>query len=192
LLDMDLLAAHCVHLNEDEIETLSEYGIYVSYNPTSNMKLASGIAPVASMSDNNVEVALGTDGPASNNDLDMFEEMRTGSFLQKVENNDPTALPADEIFGMATRVGADALGFRNVGLLAEGYRADMVVINRDNVHWKPEHNTISNLIYSSKSCDIEKVFVDGNLVYDNGRPVFIDENEVIERVEEIADKYREF
>ena len=160
---------HCVHLTETDMEILSRQGVSVVYNPQSNMKLASGIAPVARLLERGANVGIGTDGPSSNNDLDMWDEMRTGSFLQKVATGDPCVLPAYEVLRMATTRAADAIGMKGeIGVLAEGARADLIVLNLDKPHLTPCHDLVANLVYCAKPSDVETVMVDGRIVVRQG------------------------
>ena len=167
--DYRALAGHCVHLTETDMEILSRQGVSVVYNPQSNMKLASGIAPVARLLERGANVGIGTDGPSSNNDLDMWDEMRTGSFLQKVATGDPCVLPAYEVLRMATTRAADAIGMKGeIGVLAEGARADLIVLNLDKPHLTPCHDLVANLVYCAKPSDVETVMVDGRIVVRQG------------------------
>jgi 5-methylthioadenosine/S-adenosylhomocysteine deaminase len=162
-----VLAAHCVHIDEGEINTLQHAGAGVAHNPSSNLKLASGFAPVVSMLQAGLNVGVGTDGPASNNDLDLFEEMRLANFIAKAVSRDPTALPARETLAMATRLGARALHIGDrCGTLEPGKRADLILVDLESVHaWPPferEPDAVySRLIYSAKSTDVSDVMVDG-------------------------------
>ena len=167
--DYRALAVHCVHLTETDMEILPRQGVSVVYNPQSNMKLASGIAPVARLLERGANVGIGTDGPSSNNDLDMWDEMRTGSFLQKVATGDPCVLPAYEVLRMATTRAADAIGMKGeIGVLAEGARADLIVLNLDKPHLTPCHDLVANLVYCAKPSDVETVMVDGRIVVRQG------------------------
>ena len=131
--------------------------------------LASGIAPVARLLERGANVGIGTDGPSSNNDLDMWDEMRTGSFLQKVATGDPCVLPAYEVLRMATTRAADAIGMKGeIGVLAEGARADLIVLNLDKPHLTPCHDLVANLVYCAKPSDVETVMVDGRIVVRQG------------------------
>lgn len=138
VLQAKVIAAHCVHIDEGEIRTLVHHNTGVAHNPSSNLKLASGIAPVKRMLDLGVNVGIGTDGPASNNDLDMFEEIRLASFLAKGASGDPTALPARQTLAMATRLGAKALHIGDqVGSLEPGKRADLILVDLRALHNSP-------------------------------------------------------
>src|SRR5690606_8100432 len=135
LLEAKVLAAHCVHINTAEMHTMKQHNTTVAHNPTSNLKLASGIAPVPEMLKHGLVVGIGTDGPASNNDLDMFEEMRLAAILAKTAANDPTTLPAKQALLMATRQGAQALFIDDItGSLQAGKRADVIMVDSDTLH----------------------------------------------------------
>jgi 5-methylthioadenosine/S-adenosylhomocysteine deaminase len=184
LFDARVLAAHCVHVDEGEMRTLHDTHAGVAHNPTSNLKLGSGVAPVAKMLDLGVAVGIGTDGPASNNDLDMFEEMRLAALLAKGVGNDPTLLPARDAVAMATRIGAKALHFGEVtGSLEAGKRADLIVVDVDQPHNVPrfgrDPNSIySQLVYATKSSDVVDVMVDGRWLMRDRRLLTLDEEEL--------------
>jgi 5-methylthioadenosine/S-adenosylhomocysteine deaminase len=160
--DGPTIAAHVVWPTEAEIPILRDRKVGVIHNPTSNMKLASGISPVAKMLEAGVRVGLGTDGPASNNDLDMWEEMRLAALLQKVDRMDPTALPASTVLQMATSGGAIAIGLGDqVGSLEAGKRADVIQVAFDDVHHVPTFDVISHLVYVTDEQDVASVVIDG-------------------------------
>jgi 5-methylthioadenosine/S-adenosylhomocysteine deaminase len=167
LFDARVLAAHCVHVDEGEIRALSDARAGVAHNPTSNLKLGSGVAPVAKMLELGVAVGIGTDGPASNNDLDMFEETRLAALLAKGISGDPTALPARQALAMATRLGARAMHLGDVtGSLEPGKRADLIVIDLDQAHNVPhfarDPNAVySQIVYAGKARDVIDVLCDG-------------------------------
>lgn len=167
LLNAKVLAAHCVHINKGDMVTLYEHDTTIAHNPTSNLKLASGIAPVNEMLENKLTVGIGTDGPASNNDLDMFEEMRLAAILGKTAANDPTALPAKQALLMATRMGAEALFIGDkVGSLEAGKYADLIVMDANTLHNSPQFRrdpdaVYSQIVYAGKSTDVAHVMVNG-------------------------------
>jgi 5-methylthioadenosine/S-adenosylhomocysteine deaminase len=167
LFDAHVLAAHCVHVDEGEMRTLRNAGAGVAHNPSSNLKLGSGLAPVTKMLDIGLTVGIGTDGAASNNDLDMFEEIRLAALLAKGTTGNPTALPAQQALLMATRLGAAALGLGEVtGSLEPGKRADMIVIDLETVHNTPpfarDHGAVyARLVYAAKSTDVTDVMCNG-------------------------------
>lgn len=183
LLRQDTLAAHAVVLNDEDIRLLKETGASVSHNPGSNMKLASGIAPVCRLLSEGVNVAMGTDGAASNNKLDMMEEIRSATYLQKVSLEDPTALPVDTVLRMATINGAKAMGFQHTGMLSEGWDADFVVYNTERPSFYPKHNLKAALVYSASSGDIDSVVVKGKFVMKDGVILTLDEERILRDVE---------
>ena len=160
--DGPTIAAHVVWPTDTEIPILCDRKVGVIHNPTSNMKLASGVSPVAKMLDAGVRVGLGTDGPASNNDLDMWEEMRLAALLQKVDRMDPTVLPAATVLRMATSGGATAIGLGDeIGSLESGKRADVIQVAFDDVHHVPTFDVISHLVYVTDEQDVASVVIDG-------------------------------
>ncbi len=178
-LDGPTIGAHVVWPTENEIRILAEKRVGVIHNPTSNMKIASGISPVTEMLDAGVLVGLGTDGAASNNDLDMWEEMRLASFLQKVSTMNPQALPASAVLQMATSGGAEAIGLRDkVGALEVGMRADLIQVSFNDVHFIPTYDVISHLVYVADEQDVAAVVVDGRLLMRDGEFYTIDTERV--------------
>jgi 5-methylthioadenosine/S-adenosylhomocysteine deaminase len=186
-LDEQFIAFHGVCMDEEDMRIFADHGCKVVHNPESNMKLASGIAPVSLMLENGLEVALGTDGCASNNNLDMFQEMDSAAKLAKVATLDPTVLPAPAVLKMATRNGARALGMGQLtGILEKGKRADIILINTRKPHLTPMYNAYSHLVYAVTGSDVETSIINGKLVMENRRLLTIDEQEVMERVNGIA------
>lgn len=164
-LDGPTIAAHMVWPSEEEILTLAEKQVGVIHNPTSNMKTAAGIAPVPAMRDAGIHVGIGTDGAASNNDLDMWEEMRLGALLQKVSNMNPELLAAQEVLQMATIEGARAIGLADsTGSLEAGKRADLIQVDFTDAHHVPTYDVISHLVYVTDEQDVITVIVDGALL----------------------------
>ncbi|AOZ91309.1 amidohydrolase [Paenibacillus crassostreae] len=172
------IVAHGVHLTDEEIEILAKYNVGVSHNPGSNLKLASGIARITDLLKAGVTVSLGTDGPASNNNLDMFEEMRLAALIHKGISGDPTAIPAAEALRMGTIYGAKSLFLDSVGSLAPGMKADFIAINTDQAHFIPRTDFISHAIYSACSKDVEHVWVNGKQVVKNGACLTLDEERI--------------
>ena len=173
------LAAHCVVMSDHDIEILARHGVSVAHNPQSNMKLASGIAPVRKMLDAGINVAIGTDGASSNNDLDMWEEMRTASLLQKVATMDPCAIPAYTALQMATVNGAKAIGCEGkLGVLAAGAFADILLVDIEKAHLYPHTNLISELVYSTHASDVDTVIVNGKIVVKNRKCLSMNAAEV--------------
>lgn len=181
--DVPVLAAHCVHVTDGDIAKLKHYGVSVAHNPISNMKLASGAAPVDRMMKAGVNVALGTDGASSNNNLDMFEEMRTATLLQKLITQDPKALCAYETLKMVTVNGAQALGMAGeLGVIREGALADIILIDSRAPHLNPLHNVIASLVYGGKGCDVTDVIVDGNILMLGRELQTINVDEVLDEI----------
>ncbi len=177
----DVTLAHCVHTDEREREVLAETDTVVTHCPSSNMKLASGIAPVHDYLDRGITVALGNDGPPCNNTLDPFTEMRQASLLGKVNALDPTRLPAATVFEMATTNGARAAGFDRLGTLREGQRADVIGLTTDHTRATPVHDPLSHLVYAAHGDDVVFTMVDGAVRYDDGEHVGIDADAVRQR-----------
>ena len=192
------IAAHCVHIDEGEIRTLEHANVGVAHNPSSNMKLASGIAPVKAMLDLGLNVGIGTDGTASNNDLDFFEEMRLATFLAKGSSGDPTAVPAAQTLVMATRMGAEAMHIGHLtGSLEVGKRADMILFDIATIHNSPrfrhnENNIYSQIVYAGKATDVTDMLVNGKWIMQNHIILNLDEQELIEQSQVYAQKIDKF
>ncbi|UPW01464.1 amidohydrolase [Halorussus gelatinilyticus] len=177
--------AHGVHLDGTEIDLLAETGTAVVHCPASNMKLASGMAPVQDMLDAGVTVGLGTDGAASNNDLDLFDEMRDAAMVGKLAANDASAVPAESVVRMATEGSADALGFDS-GRVAEGANADLAVVDLDAPHLTPHHDLVSHLVYAARGSDVRHTLCDGAVLMRDREVLTMDAEDVRERAEERA------
>lgn len=181
VLEANVLTAHCVHINTTEMHILQRYGASISHNPTANLKLASGIAPVAEMLDQDLIVGIGTDGPGSNNDLDMFEEIRLAAILAKTAANDPTALPARQALLMATRRGAEALFMADrTGSLEAGKLADIIIMDSQRVHNFPHFQrdpeaVYSQIVYAGKSSDVAHTLCDGRWLMRDRQLLTLDE-----------------
>ena len=188
LLDLGMLAAHCVWLSDEEIDIISKKNVRVAHNPGSNMKLASGIAPVTKLLAKGVTVALGTDGASSNNNLDMLEEIRLAALLAKVDTLDPLAVPAAQAIQMATENGAKAIGLQNVGKLEEGYKADIVLWDMSGVDWQPNYNPTSLLVYSANSAAADTVIVDGKILMQNRELKTLDEEKILAEFNSCANR----
>ncbi len=187
LLGPDTLAAHCVILDEEEIDLLAERRVKVSHCLESNMKLASGIAPVVRMLERGVTVSLGTDGSASNNDTDMFGEMNAVAKVHKVARMDPTVMDAETTLGLATLGGAAALGMeQHIGSLEPGKKADMIVIDLDQPHLTPMYNVPSHLVYAARGGDVLHSVIGGRLVMENRRLLTLDEAAIIAAMRRLA------
>jgi 5-methylthioadenosine/S-adenosylhomocysteine deaminase len=167
-LGSNLVAAHAIHLGREDLGALARRGVKVVHNPASNMKLASGVFPYSMARAAGVTIALGTDGAASNNSLDMFEAMKLAALLQKVTSGDPTLLPAREALAMATEGGARALGLK-AGRVEEGYLADLTLVDLHRPELTPNHDTVSNVVYSAKGAAVDTVVCDGRVLMRKGR-----------------------
>jgi len=191
LLDENLLAFHCVWLDEADIETMARAGAKAVHNPESNMKLASGVAPVTALQAAGVTVALGTDGCASNNNLDMLQEMDTVAKLHKVSRLDPTAMSAKTVLRMATVDGARALGMgADAGRLSAGMKADVITLDFNRPHLTPLYHEESQLVYCASGSDVDNVVINGRLVMEGRKILTFDEGEAMDRVNAIARRIR--
>lgn len=188
ILDNTVLGAHCVHLTEHEIDIFKETGVNVAHNPTSNLKLASGTAPIKTYLDNGINVALGTDGASSNNNLNMFEEMHLASLIHKGASLDPTVVDAYQVLKMATVNGAKALGLNNVGKIEKGYLADIIILDLDKPHFYPKHNLISNVVYSAQGSDVDTVIINGEILMQNREFTKLDFEEIKFNIDRIYKK----
>jgi 5-methylthioadenosine/S-adenosylhomocysteine deaminase len=187
ILAPNVLACHCVRLDDADIARLKAHAVKVSHNPESNMKLASGVAPVPALLAAGVCVGLGTDGAASNNNLDLFLEMDTAAKLHKVDRLDPTVLTADTVLRMATRGGADALGLGDrIGSLEPGKQADFIVVGTRRPHMVPMHHPVSQLVYAARGSDVETVVIEGRVVVEDGRIRTFDVEAAMDAVERIG------
>lgn len=184
-----VIAAHGVYVTDDDMAILKERKVGIIHNPKSNLKLGSGIAPIKKYLQHGILVGLGTDGAASNNVLDMFEEMRFASLLQKGIAKDPTALPAHETLTLGTSLGAEAIGLRkDIGTIEAGKKADLVLVDLSKPHVNPVNDVVSHLIYSVKAEDVAYTIVDGNILLENKELTMIDVEEVIWHVNKIKSK----
>ncbi len=193
LLGSHLILDHCVHINKSEIELLAENSVRIVHNPESNMKLASGVAPVPDMIEKGITVGLGTDGCASNNNLDLFGEMDMAAKLHKVNNLDPTVMNAQTLVKMATIDGAKVLGLEKItGSLEVGKRADLIVIDTNKPHLVPMYNPYSHLVYAASGHDVTHSIIDGNIVMEDRRLLTLDVEDIIERSKEKSCKVKEW
>lgn len=187
-----VLAAHCVHIDQNEMHILHDHHATVAHCPTSNLKLASGIAPITQMLKSELTVGIGTDGTASNNDLDMFEEVRLAAILAKTDAGDPTALPARQALLMATRQGAEALFLGDItGSLEAGKRADIITLDESPLHNAPQFHrdpnaVYSRIVYASKSTDVRHVWCNGRLLMRDRHLLTVDEAAVLKQAREVA------
>ncbi len=198
LFEAKVIAAHCVHIDTGEMRTLLHYNAGVAHNPSSNLKLASGFAPVMKMLETGLNVGIGTDGPASNNDLDMFEEVRLAAFIAKAVTNDPTSLPASTALLMATRMGAQALHLGDLtGSLTPGRRADLILVDVSPLHNSPSYrrapdNIYAQLVYASKSTDVTDVMVNGKWLMRDHQLLTVQELELVAEADSIARRIDSF
>ena len=192
IFETKVIAAHCVHIDEGEMRTMQHTGAGIIHNPSSNVKLASGIADVKRMIELGLKVGIGTDGTASNNDLDMFEEIRLAAFLSKVDSGDPTSLPAVTALLMATRFGAQALHIEDItGSLESGKRADIICIDLNRLHNQPRFKrdpkgVYAQIVYAGKSSDVTDVMIDGKWIMRENKLLTIDKEEVVRKSQEYA------
>lgn len=191
-LGTDLLAAHSVWVNSSDIETLAARGVGVVHNPESNMKLASGAMPIALLRQAGIAVGLGTDSPASNNDLDMFGAMLTGALLHKFVDRDPTAMPAKELVALATIEGARALRMDDaIGSLEVGKRADIIIVDGSRPNLVPRYNLYSHLTYAARGHDVKTTIVDGRILYHNETFTTLDPETILGAARKVANRVRQ-
>lgn len=186
-----VIAAHMVWLDDKDIELVKSRGVKVSHNISSNLKLASGIAPIQKYLENGIVVGLGTDGAASNNMLNMFAEMRLAALVHKGVGHDPLTVSAYDVLSMATIDGARVLGVDDVtGSLEEGKSADFIVLDNNAVSYVPSYNVVSQTVYSSTGTEVKEVYVAGTCLFDSGKFPTIDAEEVFEEVKRLSSKVR--
>jgi 5-methylthioadenosine/S-adenosylhomocysteine deaminase len=188
VLDVPVLAAHCVHMSDSDLEIMKAMGASVCHNPTSNLKLGSGIARVPKMMEMGIIGCVGTDGAASNNNLNMFEEMNLAALIHKGVAMNPQLMNAKDVLKMGTCNGARALGFENSGLIKEGMKGDMILIDTDKPHFYPKNNDISAIIYSAQASDVDTVIVDGKIIMQNRIFKSIDEEKIKFEVDRLSKK----
>ena len=187
--ELNTMAAHCVHVSDSDIEILKKNGVNVLNNPGSNLKLGNGFAPVAKFMEEGINVCLGTDGPASNNNLNMFEEISLAALVNKGVTEEPTVLPAYEALRMATVNGAKALGREDeIGTLEPGKKADIILVDTEKPHFYPNGNPYSSLVYSAQASDVCTAICNGEILMEDNHLLTIDEKEVIGRAAEAAEK----
>jgi 5-methylthioadenosine/S-adenosylhomocysteine deaminase len=185
------LGAHVIYVTPEDIEILRRRGVGVSHNPESNMKLASGTAPVPAMRAAQIPVGLGTDGAASNNDLDMFEAMHQAALLHKLQSNDPRVLPAPDVIAMATREGARAVGMeREIGSLEPGKRADIIVVSMSSARQTPVYDPMSHLVYATRGDDVRTTIVNGRILMRDRKVLTLDEPAVLDEARRLAPQVR--
>ena len=182
---------HCNYLSDEDIEIIKKKNLFVVTNPASNCKLASGVAPISKLIDNNINVAIGTDGPASNNALDMFREMYLVTALQKLVTKNAAALPAEIVLKMACSNGAKAMGI-NSDCLDVGKNADLIVLNINKPNMQPINSIVKNIVYSGSKDNIALTMVRGNILYENGKfNIGVSEDEVYNNCQKITDKLKQ-
>ena len=187
VLGSNVVAAHSVHVTPEDIEIFAQRGVGVAHNPQCNMKLASGVAPVPEFLKAGVKVGIGTDGVASNNDLDLFDEVRSAAFIHKLNSNNPTVLNAQTALELATMGGARVLGMDHlIGSLETGKRADIIILDMDQPHAHPVYNIYSLIVYSLRGSDVETVLVDGKLMVHNRKLVTLDLDRLYDKVDQLA------
>ena len=185
--DVPVVLAHGIYISDSDMEILKNVKGGISHNPISNCKLSSGICDVTKLRENGIHVGLGTDGIGSATTLDMFEEMKTAAYLQKIKTMEPTSINAYDILKMATIEGAKVLGKENeIGTLEVGKKADIIFIKTDKIHLTPENDIATNIVYSANGADVDTVIVDGKLVMQNRKIMTLDEKEVIKQVKKVA------
>ena len=190
-LGSNMLASHCVWLDSNHIGILKKYGVKVAHSPVSNMKLASGTAPVPEMLEKGIVVGLSTDGAVSNNDLDLFEEMKVAALLHKNNMKNPTVLPAGKVLEMATIGGARVLGLeKEIGSIEIGKRADLTFIDLRKAHLVPMYSIFSHIVYAVESADVSGVIIDGRKIFWDGRVLTIDEDKILDKAESKAEEIR--
>jgi 5-methylthioadenosine/S-adenosylhomocysteine deaminase len=186
LLSPSLIACHCVWLTEAEMDLLARRGVKVVHNPESNMKLASGVAPIPELLARGVTVGLGTDGCASNNNLDLFQEMDSAAKLHKVHRLDPTVMPSEVVLEMATLGGARVVGLeKEIGSLEVGKKADIIILDLNRPHLQPIYNIISHLVYSATGADVRDVIIDGKMIMQDRKLLTLDEEMIMNKMQEI-------
>ena len=189
----DVVAAHCVWLSDKEIEIIKKHNVKVSHNPCSNMKLASGVAPVSKMIENGVCVSIGTDGASSNNNLDLIEELKTASLLQKVSTLDPKVLNSDESIEMATIKGAEALGLDSeIGSIEVGKKADIILIDSNTANMTPDSSSLSsNVVYSANGSNVDTTICNGKILMENKKLTALDEDEIYAKARQAIKELKE-
>ena len=189
----DVVAAHSVWLSDNEIEIIKKNNVKISHNPCSNMKLASGVAPVSKLIENDICVSIGTDGASSNNNLDLIEELKTASLLQKVSTLDPKVLNSDEAIAMGTIKGAEALGLESeIGSIEVGKKADIILIDTNSANMVPDSSSLSsNIIYSANGSNVDTTICDGKILMENKKLTILDEEEIYAKARKAIKELKE-
>jgi len=189
LLGPDVLGAHCIWTDAADIATLAHYGVGCSHNPSSNMKTAAGVMPVIEMREAGVAVGLATDGAASNNNLDLFEEMDMAAKLQKISRMDPRALPAQQVVEMATIDGARALHLeKQIGSLETGKKADLIIVDANAPHATPMYSVYSEIVFALKATDVRTVIIAGRVIMDERKMLTLNEEEILQTAKDYQKK----
>ena len=191
-LGSDVVAAHCVWLSDEEIEIIKKNDVKISHNPCSNMKLASGIAPVSKLIEKDICVSIGTDGASSNNNLDLIEELKTASLLQKVSTLDPNVLNSYETIAMGTIKGAEALGLDDeIGSIEVGKKADIILIDTNSANMVPDSSTLSsNIIYSANGSNVDTTICNGQILMENKKLTTLDEQEIYDKARKAIEELK--
>lgn len=190
--DVPVVLAHGIYISDSDIEILKNIKGGIAHNPISNCKLSSGICDVVKLRKNGINVGLGTDGIGSTTTLDMFEEMKTAAYLQKINTQNPTSIKAYDILKMATIEGAKVLGLEEeIGTIEVGKKADMIFIKNDKIHLCPDNDVCTNIVYSANGADVDSVMIDGNLIMQNRKMLNLNEKEVMRKVKKIAKRLLE-
>ncbi len=189
----DVIAAHCVWLSDNEIEIIKKNNVKVSHNPSSNMKLASGISPVSKLIENDICVSIGTDGASSNNNLDLIEELKIASLLQKVSTLDPNVVNSHEALAMGTIKGAEALGLDDeIGSIEVGKKADIILIDTNSANMVPDSSTLtSNVIYSANGSNVDTTICNGKILMENKKLTVLDEQEIYDKARKAIKNLKE-
>ena len=187
--DVPVVLAHGIYISDTDIEILKRIKGGISHNPISNCKLSSGICDVVKLRKNGINVGLGTDGIGSTTTMDMFEEMKTAAYLQKVNTMEPTSILAYDILKMATIEGAKVLGLENeIGTIEVGKKADIIFIKNDKLHLCPDNDVCANIVYSANGADVDSVMINGKMIMQNRKMINLDEKQVMKQVKKIAKK----
>ena len=186
--DVPTIAAHCIALTESDMDILAEKGVHAVQCPNCHMKFGMGVTPVPALLERGVNVCLGTDGPGSNNNLDMLEEVRIASLMQKQAKADPTALGGDIPLRMATQNSARAMGFPDSGVIAPGYAADVILFDFRKPHLRPRHSLVGNIVYSAFGPDVDTVIVAGQVVMQDRHILTLDEERILYEAERSANR----
>ncbi|NLY20819.1 MAG: amidohydrolase [Tissierellia bacterium] len=188
MLDAHIIAAHCTHITDEEIEIVKDKNFYPIYNPTSNLKLASGFTPIKKMLESGMTIGLGTDGSSSNNNQNMFEEIHISSIVNKAVEMNPKCISAEDSLRFATINGAKALRLDDIGELKVGNKADIVLISLDSPHMVPRYNDVSSLAYSAQGSDVETTIVNGEILMENREVKTLDVERIKYEVKKISEK----